>query len=70
MPQRDRPAVDVDPLRLPAQFFAHRQRLRGEGFVGFDQIDLLQPPAGFLQQRRAAGAGPMPMIAGSTPDEA
>ena len=70
MPQRDRSAVDVDPLRIPAQFFAHRQRLRGKGFVSFDQIDLLQPPAGFLRAARAAGAGPMPMIAGSTPDEA
>ena len=42
-------AVDVDLARVPVQFLAHGQRLRGERFVGFDQVQLLQRPAGFAQ---------------------
>src|SRR5262245_38536504 len=33
MPDRDRPTVDVDLLRVPSQLLVHRNRLRGERLV-------------------------------------
>ena len=40
MAQGNGTAIDVDLVRVPFQLFAHRQRLRGEGFVGFDQVQV------------------------------
>jgi hypothetical protein len=40
VPQRDGPAVDVDFFFRETQFLAHRQELCGEGFVGFDEVDV------------------------------
>ncbi len=49
MSQRNRAAVDVDLLGIPAKFLADRQRLGGKGLVGFDQVQLVQRPARFVQ---------------------
>ena len=43
MPQRDRAAIDIHAVhRIQAQSLDHGQRLRREGFVQFDQVDLVQ----------------------------
>ena len=49
MAEGDRAAVDVDPALIPLQYPANRDRLSGKGLIGFDQIDVVQPPAGPLQ---------------------
>ncbi len=54
MADRDRAAIDVDPLGIPAELLADGERLRGERFVGLDQVEILELPAG-LGQRLAAG---------------
>ncbi len=62
---RDRAAVDVDLVGVPAELLADRKRLRGEGFVGFDQVEIGDRPAGLLQRAPCeAGTGPMPIIEG------
>ena len=53
----DGAAVDVDLVGVPAELLADRERLRGEGLVGFDQVEVGDRPAGFLQ-RLAARPGP------------
>src|SRR3546814_20348201 len=50
----DRAAVDVDAVLPPAELLADRKRLRGEGLIGFDQVEVGYGPAGFLE-RAAAG---------------
>src|SRR5262245_43354828 len=50
--ERDRAAVDVQPFEIEVQLLDHRERLRGEGFVEFDQIDLLELQTGRLQRLR------------------
>ena len=45
MAEGDRAAVDVDPALIPLQYPANRDRLSGKGLIGFDQIDVVQPPA-------------------------
>ncbi|GEM_PF-3169221 len=60
-------AVDVDLCHVPAELLADRKRLGGECLVGFDQVELLERPARFLQASLVADTGAMPMIAGSTP---
>ena len=55
MAQGDGAAVNVDLLAVPFEQLADGQRLDGKGLVGFDQIHLVQRPAGALQ-RLAAGA--------------
>jgi len=42
MPQRNGPAVDVHALQIQLQFPFAREHLRGEGFVEFDEIDLVR----------------------------
>ena len=54
MPDGDGAAIDVDDLRVPAHVAIDRDGLGGEGLVGFDQLDLVDAPAGPLQ-RLAAG---------------
>ena len=44
--QGNRPSIDVNPLGIPCQRIAHGQRLGGEGFVGFDQVQFGQLPTG------------------------
>ena len=54
MAQRDRATVNVDPQRIPLQHFSFLYRLRGIGFVHFDQIHIRKLPARALQA--AAGS--------------
>ena len=70
MTERNRTAVHVDLLRIPAHVLVDRARLRGERFVDFHQIDLVGRPARFFSALREAGAGPMPITFGSTPTDA
>src|SRR5690606_20946752 len=42
-------AVDVDLFGIPAQSLADAQCLGGKGFVGLDQIQIGQLPAGLFQ---------------------
>jgi hypothetical protein len=68
MADGDCAAIDVDDRRIPAEILVDRAGLGGEGFVGFDQIeiaDCFQPA--FSSALRDAGIGPVPMILGSTP---
>ena len=44
--QRDRAAHRVDLGRIEAEVLDHRQRLRGEGFVQFEPVDLVLGDAG------------------------
>src|SRR4051794_14316654 len=58
--ERNRAAVDVDLLGIPAEVLVHRAGLRGEGLIGLDQVEILDLPAGLLQRgarsRDRAGA--------------
>ncbi|MNX92628.1 hypothetical protein D3C86_1247780 [compost metagenome] len=49
MTQGDGAAVDVDLVQVPFQVLGHGQRLRGESFVGFDQVQLTDVPASLVQ---------------------
>ncbi|MCY1416646.1 hypothetical protein D9M71_321620 [compost metagenome] len=49
MAKGDGAAVDVDLAGVPAEFLADRQGLCSKGFVGFDQVEVGQLPAGFFQ---------------------
>src|SRR5882672_7706658 len=46
MAERDRAAIDVELRWIEAEFLADGQRLRGEGFVGLDEVEVLDRPAG------------------------
>ena len=50
-----------------AELPQHRQALRGKGLVELDHLHLAELEAGLSSTRRDAGAGPMPMMRGSTP---
>ena len=50
MADRDRAAVDVDDVGVPAEVLVDRQRLRGESLVGLDEFEVFDLPAGFLQR--------------------
>ncbi len=67
MAQRDRAAHRVDLGAVEAEVLDHRQRLRGEGFVELDPVDLVRLMPAALQRRGIASIGPMPMISGGTP---
>src|SRR5262249_18071303 len=67
MPDRDRAAVDVNFIGVPAEILVHGAGLRGEGFIGLHEIEVANIPAGFLSAAREEGIGPVPMILGSTP---
>src|ERR1700733_6484347 len=49
MPARDRAAIYVHPGRIPAKILVDGYGLRGKGFVGFDQVEIGDFPAGFFQ---------------------
>ncbi|CAI8866812.1 ABC transporter ATP-binding protein [Pseudomonas sp. IT-P291] len=51
MAKGDCAAVDVDLAGVPTQLFTNRQRLGGEGFIGFNQVQVLDTPAGLLQSQ-------------------
>ena len=68
MAERDRAAIDVDLVDIPAEILVDRASLRGKGLVGLDQVEIVDAtsrpssaPCG------SPGSGPVPMIAGSTP---
>ena len=68
MSQRDRAAVDVDFRGIELELADDGQRLRGEGFVQLDEVEVVErrgPRA--ATALRIASTGPMPMIIGSTP---
>src|SRR5436309_10083038 len=48
--ERDRPAVDVDPVECDAKVTADAEDHRGERLVDLKQIHLFLPPAHFFQQ--------------------
>src|SRR5690606_30603691 len=43
------PAIDVDLVCIPAEALVHRNRLGGEGFIGFDKVEIVVRPAGSLE---------------------
>ena len=70
MAERDGAAVGVHVRGVvgQAELAQHRERLRGEGLVELDHVDLRRAsgpraPAAL----RVAGTGPMPMMRGATP---
>ena len=49
MTERNRAAMYVYFRRIPAEPFVDRTRLRGEGFIRFNQIQIVRTPAGEFQ---------------------
>ena len=49
MTERDRAAVDVQPIGIDRQLLQAGQHLRGERFVQLDEIDLVERQPGELQ---------------------
>ena len=65
---RDRAAIDVDLVGVPAQVLVDRAGLRREGLVGLDQVEVVDRSSRPSSAPRAKpGSGPVPMIDGSTP---
>ena len=44
----NRAAVDVHNSWIPAHVFIHRTGLSGEGFIGFDQVQIADRPTCFV----------------------
>src|SRR5580704_19123005 len=70
MAERDGAAIDVDARRVKTSEFDYAERLRGEGFVQLDDVNLIERETGNFQRlgncidgadthflRRAAGGG-------------
>ena len=53
MAERDGSAVNIDLVSVPAHLLVYCASLGGEGFVGFDQIEIVYGPARFFQGRAA-----------------
>src|SRR6266403_69221 len=51
MTERDRPAINVDPVRIPAEIPVDRAGLRGKRLVGLDEIEILGRPASLFQRQ-------------------
>src|SRR5215472_9912286 len=49
MAERDRAAVDVDLVGVPAEILVDRARLGREGFVRLDQVEIFDLPACLLE---------------------
>jgi len=60
------PPLDVDLGGVEAEPFIDRAGLRGKGFVGLDEIEIVGFPACLFNAAREEGMGPMPMTLGST----
>jgi len=54
-------------LRCRSRALYCRAGLRGKGFVGLDEIEIVGFPACLFNAAREEGMGPMPMTLGSTP---
>src|SRR5258708_39278233 len=52
MPERNCPPVRIDLLRIQPRFFDHCERLRGEGFVQLDHVDVRELEPCHLQSFR------------------
>lgn len=66
--KRNRTTVYVHLTFIPAEQFANGQRLRGKGFICFNDVHFIQRPACPGQSRlEQALTGPMPITDGSTP---
>ena len=50
MAERDRAAIDVEPLGVGAGGFEPRRRYRGKGLVDLEQVDVIDRQAGLLQR--------------------
>src|SRR6185295_7443227 len=68
MAERDRAAVDVEPIGIDRQRAQAGEDLRGEGFVQLDEIDLVEGQAGelqrFLDRRNGSDAEALRLDAG------
>ena len=53
----DRAAVDVDLAHVEAELAGDRDGLRGEGFVGLDEVDILNAHAGLGHRLTGSGNG-------------
>jgi len=49
VPQSDCPAVNVYLAGIPLEFLVYRHRLRSKRLVGFDQVEIIDCPAGTLE---------------------
>ena len=64
MTERDRAAVDVDPLGVEPQLADDREALRGEGLVQLDEIELLDADARTLEQLAVMPLSPSDVFTG------
>src|SRR5436305_8671905 len=48
MADRNRAAIDVDLAGIPAEVLVDRAGLRRERFIGLDQVEIADAPAGLL----------------------
>jgi hypothetical protein len=55
MANRDRTAVDVDLGGIPAEVLIDRAGLRREGFIGLDQVEIANLPAGLCRSLALTG---------------
>ena len=67
MADGDGAAVDVHVRGVPAHVLVHGAGLRGEGFVGFDEIEIAGFPAGLFQRRLRSRDRARAHDLGSTP---
>ena len=61
VPERDRPAVDVERSSSMPELADAGEHLGGERLVDLDQVDVAELEAGPSRARAIAGTGPMPM---------
>jgi hypothetical protein len=70
MTEGDRAAVDVDLALVHLQCADDGQRLRGEGFIQFYQINIVQGQPASFNALGMATIGPIPINSGGTPPAA
>ena len=57
MAERDGAAIDVDARRVQVESADDGQDLRGEGFIQFDEVDVVESEAGELERFGDGGDG-------------
>src|SRR5579872_226727 len=71
MPQCNGSAVDVNFISIKAQLFLDCEILRGEGFIDFDQVNVVEREPGFLDgllnSRNRAAAHELRLHSGDAP---
>src|SRR3977135_4189912 len=55
MTESNRSTIDVRSFAIETKFLFHREVLRREGFVNFDQVDIRKFQAGFLESLTSCG---------------